>query len=214
MCIRDRYQADVARDFNDSLADFKQILGTVRRILVTEILPVFTGFFDVLTDILLFLKENKAFTIGFFSAVSAVIVGTFLPAILSAAAGVFLAILPFLLIGAAVTAAAAAFGVLVDDLYNFLKGNDSVIGEISKKWPIIGDVIKGVADAVKFQIDVMGKAFNLLNEYISSPKKLPEDIISLFNSLKDLSFDDVVSGIAESLPGFEFFLKTLSLIHI
>lgn len=188
-------QAQLSAEFNDSLADLKQVFQTVVRLMVVEVLPIFTAFNNALTSVIVFLKDHKFFAIAFFSSIAAVVGAVYLPAMLAAAAATLTAIAPFLLIAAAVAAAGAAIALLTDDIYNFLSGNDSVIGEISKKWPIVGEVFEFLKDVMETQFSIMFGIIDKFTEYLENPKQIIQDIIDLFNSIKDFAFGDLASGI-------------------
>ena len=168
--------------FNDILLDYNQSLDSIGRVITVGVLPFLTAFFDGVVDLLIFLRENKAFTISFFGAIAAIIVGAYLPAILSATAATIAFLAPFLIIGLAVAGVAAAFALAADDIYNFLQGNNSAIGELSKKWPAFGKIIKSAFEGGKLGIDILKFALTQLIEFLANPiKKLQE--------LKDLAFD-------------------------
>ena len=209
-------QAELSAKFKDSLSRLGRAFGTLKRILVADILPLLTLFTDVVTDVVVFLKDNKFFALSFFSSIAVLVAGVFVPAMIAAHAATLLAIGPFLLIGAAIGIASAAIALLVDDIYNFLRGNDSVIGEISKKWPIVGDVFEALKDRMETIIGVIFGIIDKFTEYLENPKQIIQDIIDLFNELLNLSLEDVGSGIfgfaKKLLPGIDILLKTAGVI--
>ena len=76
----------------------------------------------------------------------------YLPAITAAAIKTGIAISPFLILGARILIAAAAFSLIYDDINNFLKGEDSLIGAIAEKWPKAGKIIESFAGNIQFLI--------------------------------------------------------------
>lgn len=119
------------------------------RLLATRIgssfLPIVTQVFDWFGRAIDFLNKHRAIVEGFFIGVGAVIGIAFLPEILAATAGVLAFVFTTLAIPLAIAAVGVAFGLLYDDIQNFLAGNNSVIGELSKKWPELGETIKHMA---------------------------------------------------------------------
>lgn len=141
-------QAEASADFNDSMADTKQVFGTVVREIVTAILPSVTSFLDLLTDVGVWVRENQGFVTGMFVAMGAVITAVALPAMLSLAATTLVAAAPFLLFGAAVLAVGAAFGIIVDDIMAFQKGNDSLVGRMLERWPMVEQIFVALGGAI------------------------------------------------------------------
>lgn len=142
-------QVAISTKYNDQLRDTNRVFDDVRRRLAMLILPIMTKWLEGLEKTVRWLRDNKAFTIGFFGGIAAIITAVFLPAILSAIAAVYTLLAPFLLVGAAVAAVGAAIGLLVDDIMAFLDGNDSLIGEMSKTWPWIGELVRNTAEEFK-----------------------------------------------------------------
>ena len=205
--VTTREQAEASAKFNDAMADTSRAFSTIGRLLVIEALPYLTDFFDIITDVIVFFKENKNIAVGFFGAIGAVIAAVYLPAILSAAAATLVAISPFLLIGAAIAGVSAAFALVYDDIMAFLSGSESVIGELSKEWPLLGEVIKNFAAGIGLAFEGLGLIFGKLTEYLFSPQNAVKDLIELFGLLVDAipSFDDLADGVGNlfnSIPGF------------
>lgn len=194
--------AEESAKFVDIMADFDQVMSSVGRLIATAIIPAFTGVLDGVTDIVIFLKKNETFAIAFFGGIAAVIGAVYLPAILSAAAATLVAAAPFIAMAALVGTVAAAFGFLVDDIQNFREGNNSVIGELSKDWPIVGQVVNSVLDGIGAGVDLLGVVFSKLGEYIKSPMKILEDFQSLVDfvfkgasKVTDLFFEGITAHI-------------------
>lgn len=163
-------QAILAAQFNDQLGFMGRAFDTVGRLIAIELLPFLTKFIGMVTEAVIFLKNNKAFAVSFFGAIAAVITALLIPALAKA----LLLIAPFLGIAAAVAGIAAAFALAADDIYNFVQGNDSAIGEVLKKWELFKTKIGEIFDDLK-------KSYN---EFVDS---LPDiSIDSALNAAKDL----------------------------
>ncbi len=117
--------------------------------------------------------EHKDFVVGFFGAIAAVVAAIYLPAMIAAAAATLAATWPILAIGVAIVAAAAAFALIYDDIMNFIAGNDSMIGQIFEKYPMIKEIVFGLIDAFK----QMGSAVGAVFEFIGEMWKLQFDFI-------------------------------------
>lgn len=162
------HQAQVARGYKLQLADTNRVYDDIRRQLVTNILPYVTAFHAGMEKLGRWMRDNSELVSGFFVGIAAMVTAVYLPAMVRAiiATGAFLA--PWLLIGAAVAAAGVTFSLVLDDVRAFLAGNDSVIGELSKKWPALGATIHeltaifdGVANAFKVGARFISDAFEM-----------------------------------------------------
>ena len=85
--------------------------------------------------------------------------------VLAAVAGVLFSPIA-LLIGAVIL-----FGLVFEDVNAFLKGNNSLIGEISKKYPIVGGVIKALVAVFKEGFGTIKQLINWLVGAFDNPKK-------------------------------------------
>lgn len=146
--------ADVAKAYKDQLRDTNQVYDDIKRKIATAVLPYFTDMLKLMERLSIWVRDNKQFVIAFFAGVAAIIAAVYLPAIISAITATLAFLAPWLLIGAAVAAVAGAFALAYDDVMNFLNGNNSMIGELSKKWPQLGVIVHGFADVIKSLWDV------------------------------------------------------------
>jgi hypothetical protein len=110
------------------------------------------------------LTEHKTLIEGFFIGIAAAVTTYYGPAMAATAIETLIAISPLLLIIGTMFLLAAAFALVYDDVVNFLEGNNSVIGELSKRWPLIGETVKAVA--------------RVIGEAINNPKKLWHDFVN------------------------------------
>jgi hypothetical protein len=97
-----------------------------------------------------FLMSHSRLIQGAFLAIGAAIAAYLVPAAISGAIAIWAMIAPFLLIGAAVAGVIAVFALLYDDIQAFREGNESLIGNILKRWPMVGEVIEDVAAVLQF----------------------------------------------------------------
>ena len=162
-------QAILAAEFNDQMGYMGRAFDTVGRLIAVELLPFITKFMSMVTDAVIFLKNNKAFAVAFFGAIAGIITALLIPALAKA----LLLIAPFLAIAAAVGAVAVAFALAADDIYNFIQGNDSAIGELVKKWDLFKNKISDIFDGIK-------KSYN-----------------DFVDSLPDISVDSMINAAKE-----------------
>lgn len=147
------YQA--AANFNDAWADTKQVFRSVSISAGSMLLPVLTSMLKGVQKFAFFLADHKALIAGFFIGLAATIVTVYLPAIGAALASTAALIAPFLAVAAAAIAIGSAIAIVVDDIYNFIKGNDSLTGVILEKYPNIKRLIIEIGNAFGLVIDVV-----------------------------------------------------------
>lgn len=146
---------EIAALFNDQWADTKQVFQSLFVTSGSTILPLFTMILKGVEKLVFFLADHEALVSGFFIGVAGVILTVYGPAMAIAAAETLIAIAPLLLIAAAAAAFGAAIAIVVDDIYNFIQGNDSLIGNIAEKYPAIGRFVTEIGNAIKFVIDTV-----------------------------------------------------------
>lgn len=154
-------------------------LGTAFRSLYLElgqtVIPILTRFYNFLVPIVEYIKRHKDLVIGAFIGIGI-------------AAAIMLA--PFIAANAAVIAIAAgiaAFIALVaiayEDIQAFLHGHNSLIGDILKRWPLVGTVVGAVVDSWKQKIHALIAAFKFfqnligkISDYFKGDSKVTLDI--------------------------------------
>lgn len=132
--------------------------------LTDALLPAVTWVVNKLGDLVGWMVKNKTVVTGFFIAIAAVVATVFLPPMTAAAMATLAAIAPFLLIGAAIAVAAAAFALIYDDIMNFIDGNDSMIGQIMESYPALGAVIQGLFDIFSYVFNAIGDLMSWLSD--------------------------------------------------
>ena len=157
--VTTKEDAETAHKFNLQVEDMDQQFRHVYTTIGSWLLPGLTSFLKWIHTTVGYLTEHKTAVEGFFIGVAGIITYLYLPAMIRAAAATWAAIGPYVLIIAAVLALAAAFALVYDDVMNFLAGNQSVIGELSKKWPWIGEtvraVVTGIGEAFRWTVDLI-----------------------------------------------------------
>ncbi len=169
-------------------------------------LPIFTKAMETATKYVKmfvdFLLKHSKFTEGVFIAIAGAIAYFLIPAAINGAVAVWAMIAPFALIGLAVAAVGIAFALLYDDIMNFIEGGDSMIGNIVNKWPIIGEILKGLGAEFVFLWDIAKAVFNFLVGMFDDPA-------AAFEKFKS----DVAAGIdrlIETFPGLKEVVGTIT----
>lgn len=178
-------QAERAKAFNESMIKLRMTLTAGANTFFDSIIPALKVAVDWLDKMANWVGDNEHLVTGFFGAIAAVITTLYLPTMISAAIATIAATWPILAIIALVTAAAAAFALLYDDVMNFIEGNDSFIGQIFDKYPMVKSIIFSIIDAFKF----MGS--ELLGVF--------RTILDGWNGI----FEIIMSGIDSLVSGFK-----------
>ncbi len=155
-------QTEVAGKFNDQLDDTAVAFRSLWLAVGEKVLPALTWLSEGFQNVAIFMRKHSDFIVGLMIALGTAISVYVLPALYRMAAAALIAFAPFLLIGAAVGALAVAFALLYDDVVNFAEGNDSLIGQMLERWPMIGTVIQTVADIVRGLGDVIAGVFGAM----------------------------------------------------
>lgn len=150
--------AENARKLTEATGSLKNSMSNAGNSFLDSIIPALTKVIEWLGKGVSWMTDNKDFVIGFFGAIAAVVTALYLPAMISAAAATLAATWPLLLIGVAIAAAAAAFALIYDDIMNFVDGNDSFIGQIFEKYPMVEKIVMTLIDAFRqmWQILITG----------------------------------------------------------
>lgn len=154
--------AERAQKLSDSFAALKGATADLGSGMFDKLVPAFTVVVEWLTKIVDWVGENQQFVIAFFAAIAAVVIGTYLPAMISAAAATLAATWPLIAIGVAVAAVAAAFALAYDDIVNFMEGNDSLIGQIFEKYPAVKDAVMGLVEVFKFFGEIVSGVWDIV----------------------------------------------------
>lgn len=175
--VYSKKEAEDSKKFNITLADMKQAWNSVVGVVAGAVLPIFMGIHQGFTQIALGVRKHKELITGFFIGLSLIM------GLLAIKTGIAFA--PFLLFAATVLLLGAAFAVAYDDVMNFLEGNDSMIGRLSKDYPGLADLVMDIVEALKF-LWAIGKAVGtLLVESITNPKQAFEKFMGTVGPLLD-----------------------------
>lgn len=135
---------EIAHKYRQALEDLEQRMRHAGTTIGSELLPKLAEFFAWIGKVADYLASHKGLVEGFFIGVGGAIATVYFPAVVEAAAATWALIAPLLFIVAPIVAVGVAIGLLVDDVQNFLAGNKSVIGELSKTWPVVGEIVREV----------------------------------------------------------------------
>lgn len=171
------------------LADAQDSLRAgVRRLtdaFLSNFIPVIATVIEWLGKMVDWAGKHKDVITGFFIAIGTVLTVLYLPAMIAAAAATLAATWPLLLMVAAVAAVAAGFALAYEDVMAFIEGNDSLIGQILEKFPMIQEMVENVI-----------KTFKVMGQAILDSFKVVEDGLRAI-------FEFISNGIAKVVGAFK-----------
>lgn len=201
--------AEAADRFDKQMTDLGTVLRHVSTIVTTAIVPALGEMVDGLITFVQFIETHHGLVEGFFAGAGGIIATFYTPAIIRATVATLGFLAEWLLVPALIAAAGAAFAFLYDDIKAFLSGNNSVIGELSKKWPMVGEVVREMAkDAVA--------AFHWMKDGIQNSFALIGSIINVgvaifrrFGPAVGNMAREIVHAWAQSFPQLFAFVEKL-----
>lgn len=171
-----------AQKYTEAMARFRQGTQSSMQAVAAVMLPILTKMLNGLSAVFQWMNEHGDFIKGFFIAIGAVLAFTYGPAVVSAALATWALIAPFVAVGVAIAAAAAAFALIYDDIVNFMEGNDSLIGQISEQYPAIGEYVKALYEIVSGIFKLLTGDFDGAKEAFSAAG---EAIKNVFGAMGD-----------------------------
>lgn len=132
--------AELSADFNDEMSDLRQSLSFASQSMLVSVLPAINSMLDAMVDVVSWMNKNKELVQGFFIAIGVAVARFALPPMIALAAAVIAAVAPFAALSAAVVSVGAAFALAFEDVMKFRQGQDSLLGEMLKKWPLLSKI--------------------------------------------------------------------------
>lgn len=150
-----KQQGEESSRLNKALIEGKQSFSAFGRELLSTATPALEKLFEIFSDVGSWMRENKEFVTGFLIAMAAGITA------------LVVATLPVNVTALAVTALAAAFGVLYDDYQTWSKGGKSLFD-----WTAFTAGIDMAGDALKFIKKMLEEFFYRLAAFSDLERKL------------------------------------------
>lgn len=155
--------AEASATFNDAWADSQRVFIGWADSVNQKILPVLTSILTGFQEFGIWINENQDLVQGFFIGVTGVILTMYLPAIASAAAATLVAMLPFIKIAAVIALVGTAFALIFEDIKAFVNGQESLLGNLIKKYEWLRDAI----DFVSRGFDLLAREFGIARDTLS-----------------------------------------------
>lgn len=178
-------EKDVAqlKNFKSAQDDLSVIFSRFADVLSMTVVPALELLIDVTIAVIKWAQDHKGVLVGFFGALAFVSIPALTAALWSMATAAWAAIAPFLpLIGAAV-----ALALVIDDLWNYFNGGESVIGDLVQQFPALAGVLENVKESF------LG-AWEALKLLFSDPSKFMDVLIAELQA----SWDEIVQGVVDA----------------
>ena len=175
----------ISDNFNNAVLDLKDSFGGIVKMFSRLVLPLLTKLIKLLTSFVEFMKKHKQFVITFFSAllIAMIPVLAILGKMAVASAAAFAPIY-------AVIGVITAIALVVEDIYYYFMGWDSVTGDLVKKFPLLGkalETIRPVFMAIK-------QAFSDIMDFLSDPSW--DNFINIFKNIGNAIISMIEAPIA------------------
>jgi hypothetical protein len=167
------------------------------------VLPPLTWMLEKFQTVAIFMRKHSDFIVGLMVVIGTAIGVYVIPPLLAMGAAVVVAFAPFILAGAIIAALGVAFALLYEDVMTFLDGGDSMLGQILNKWPMIGDIARGIGTALKALFDAGITVAEFFGNMWANPTKA-------FKQFFDFLWGGI-KALINAIPGLGSVLNALGL---
>lgn len=199
-----RQNGVVTKDSADAAARYEQALNKLQSgyqrakdALADLLIPALGWLIDKFGKVVDWANEHSVVVVTFFTAIATALTVAYLPAMAKAAAATWALVAPYLAIAAPIAAVAALIALLTEDVLAYMDGNDSLIGQILDKFPVIRDVayavFDGIRDVINFLIEVFQEAVDGIRDFINF-------LIEVFQGAVD-GISDAINFVIEVFHG-------------
>lgn len=164
-------EIEASKDFNSMLKDLKFAFEKISLVILKAIMPAFKSVHDVFLKVMKAFNDNGFRAVKVFGAIFGILasVKVLMIGISLAAQGV---LLPFTIIATVL----AAIVLILDDVWTFLEGGDSVLGD----WVNKNETVKAAVEKIK--------------EVFATIKEIVLNIVDYF---KNLTFDKLIQDLGK-----------------
>ena len=149
-----------SKAFNEAWLDLQDTFSSLIRDIGSLLLPIITKVVGLATTFIKIIKEHKPMILGIFAAI-AVAMTPIIAGFVSMAAASVAAFAPLYAVIGVITAIA----LVLEDIYYYFKGYDSITGDLVKKFPFLAKVLEPIKPIV---MGIFG-AFEGMLDFISDP---------------------------------------------
>ncbi len=197
-------QAEIAKAYSDATTDLNTALTSMRRVIMEMVTPALSWVTRQITRLTEFFTEHKAIAISAVVGISGALTALMIPALLAT----IKAMAPLLMVGGAIAAISAVIGLVVDDIIAWKSGNDSLIGELMEKYPVVKTLVEAIEAAFRH---LVAFAPYVWDEIVSLGTKIGEGFAFAVEQLSLLfswiaekggKIVDFVKGVGEGIGNF------------
>lgn len=178
-------QVEIAEKYKQAQDRLNSSIENAKNSIMEYIAPAITWLIDKFKIVVDWMNEHQAFVIGFFGAIAAIISTLYLPAMIKAGIATMVAMAPILAIAVAVGALATGIALLVDDIYTWINGGDSLIGQLIS----FEDAMNLVNSAIDFLVDGFNSGIeaikNFGNSFMGVVTNVKDGVVEKFNFIKE-----------------------------
>lgn len=151
---------DLAQEFGNAWEELKESFKAISMQIARTLMPVLKKVIDGIVGFIDYLRKHKALVIGFFAGL-AIALAPILAQFIAIAGASITAFAPLYAVVGVVTAIA----LVAEDIWVYFQGGDSVVGELAKKFPIIGSLLEGIRPIVMGIVE----AFKDIVKWLENP---------------------------------------------
>ena len=178
--------AAIAAKFNDELDDTAHVFRSVGIQVGSLVLPVLSKLLRGVQKVFTFIKDNKDLTKGAIIGIATALTAFLIPAVIRLVS----ASAPLTLLASLIGTIIALFALAYDDITAYLDGQESLIGEIFSKYPVIKSIVMGIINAVKILIQIFMTFAQFAKDSFFYPMRAAENlkkgIYGIIKSVKEL----------------------------
>lgn len=223
-------QARKVRDYQALVGRLGNAFESFKNRVFSNILPAVIRGFEKLNAAFEWMGKNETLVKGFLIGIAGVLTAVYLPAVIAATASTLLFLAPWIAIGAAIAAVGVAVALVYEDVNAFLNGQNSLLGELAKKYPAVQAAIDAVGVAIRAGVEAyeaikaaggtaleaLGKAWEVakaaVNAYLKSIQPLVEAVqeaIGLAGDIASALGAKLWDGVTAYVQGLQKVFKTV-----
>lgn len=134
-----------AKEFQNAVGELNMIFDAMAEAIAQTVAPALTTLVDGIAAVVKWAREHKPLLISIFGVLAAVAIPALTTALWGMATAAWAAIAPFL----PFIAAAIALGLVIEDLWVYFNGGNSVLGELAQKFPWLADLLENTRNEVE-----------------------------------------------------------------
>lgn len=149
----------ISKQFNNAWLDLQDMFSALMRDISRVVLPIFTKLFGFLYDFVELIRSHKQLVLGFFIAIGVALIPIVAAFVKMAVASVVAFAPVYAVIGALATVL-----IVLEDIYYYFKGWDSVTGQLVEKFPALASVLEFIKPLVMGIFDTFDGIVNFLKD--------------------------------------------------